>query len=132
MIWQVVHVTNPIVTGGNEHGQEVYGDPINTVRDVYGWSPKKSIGRGLQSQMVQQAPMQNRTVTEIFLLTPDRDWGYADNVLVPTDPSLGVDGPTVMYWVNGQPENYNFGPFGFQPGYRVSLFTVSDGTNVGS
>lgn len=100
----------PVTTGHNALGQ-----PITTAqtvqRRVYGWSVKRADDGGTPV-------LDGRTVTEISLLTPDGDWLDGDIVTLPD----GRD-----FTVHGEPHDSNAGPFGFTPGYRVTLRRVHDG-----
>lgn len=119
---QVVH-SPQAVTGVDEHGQYIVGDPVDTVRDVYGWFPAANGGTNsnpfMNSGIGMPATMSNRLITGLCMLTPDGDWTEGDIVTVPADGGN-------LYQVNGEPEDYSAGPFGFAPGYVVRLTRVSD------
>lgn len=126
--FQVVHRTQP-VTGENAHGQPTVGDYQNRVRDVYGWETKATIGSmGLGGQT--DAALSNRAEMQLSLLTPDGDWSNGDLVTVPdvgrVDDTPVDDVSGHLYQINGDPEDFNHGPFGFMPGYRVTLCRVTD------
>ncbi len=102
----VTHVTRANV-GENALGQPVI-DTTSATRSVYGWSAKQSDDGG-------EPTLAGRVITEINLLTPDGDWRDGDTVVLP-------DGREFV--VVGDPEDNNSGPFGFTPGYRVTLRRV--------
>ncbi|AYR01079.1 head-to-tail stopper [Mycobacterium phage LeMond] len=52
---------------------------------------------------------------EYTMVTPEPDWAHDDQVL---------DARGRKFVVHGEPEDYNLGPFGFTPGYRVTLRKV--------
>ncbi|QFP94802.1 head-to-tail stopper [Mycobacterium phage Marshawn] len=54
----------------------------------------------------------DRVLTEYTMLTPEPDWAHEDVV---------TDWRGREFKVDGEPEDYNGGPFGFTPGYRVTL-----------
>jgi len=93
----------------NALGQAIVLSATST-RAVYGWSSKSTTDGG-------DAPTANRVITEVYLLTPDADWRNGDSVVLP-------DGRKFI--VTGDPEDMNAGPFGFQPGYKVTLRRVHD------
>lgn len=97
----------PVTTGHNALGQ-----PVTTAqsvqRRVYGWSAKKNDDGGTPV-------LDGRVITEVSLLAPDGDWLDGDTVTLPN----GQD-----YIVVGDPEDNNAGPFGFTPGYKVTLRRV--------
>jgi len=105
----VTHV-HRLQTGENMLGQAITSE-TSTVRAVYGWSPRNTTDGG-------DAATASRVITEVNLLTPDGDWGDGDTVTLP-------DGRAFM--VVGDPDDLNAGPFGFSPGYRVTLRRVHDG-----
>lgn len=94
-------------TGENALGQKVTGS-TSVSRRVYGWSPKQSDDGG-------DAVLAGRVITDINLLTPDGDWADGDTVTLP-------DGRDFV--VVGDPLDNNGGPFGFTPGYVVTLRRV--------
>lgn len=95
----------------NALGQSVPTPGAGETRAVYGWRPKAtSEGR--------TAPVAGRVITELYLLTPDGDYAAEDWVRV---PGRG------LFAVVGDDEDFNAGPFGFQPGYRFTLRKVTDG-----
>lgn len=92
------------------------GQPVieyaSTDRAVFGWSPKSTEdGNG--------AALVGRTITELYLLAPEGDWAHGDTV---TLPGRGD------FMVVGDPEDLTAGPFGFAPGYRITLRRVHDGS----
>lgn len=102
----VTHVSRT-VTGENALGQATSSE-TSTSRAVFGWSPKQSDDGGTPV-------LDGRVITEINLLTPDGDWNDGDTVILP-------DGRSFV--VVGDPEDNNAGPFGFTPGYIVTLRRV--------
>lgn len=97
--------------GSNALGQTIPGPPTTRTRRVIGFEPK-TVDQGTV------AAYGKRTVTERWMLTGDPDWHDADHVT-----------HAGRRWtvVGEDPEDYNLGPFGFKPGYRVLLRRVSDG-----
>jgi hypothetical protein len=81
---------------------------LTTTRSVYGWSTA-----GSSPQMV--AAMADRVVTELSLLTPDSGWSHGDIVTIPNRGDFKV---------HGEPVDCNTGPFGFTPGFKVTLRRV--------
>jgi hypothetical protein len=105
-----VEHSSQVVTGENALGQAV-AEFVTQTRAVYGWSTKSATdGSG--------ADMAGRVTTEVSLLTPDSDWRDGDLV---TLPLLG------QFTVRGGVHDMSTGPFGFSPGYKVSLRKVQDG-----
>lgn len=94
-------------TGENALGQAVT-DSSTQSRPVFGWSPKSTEDGG-------EPALAGRVITEINLLTPDGDWTDGDTVTLP-------DGRDFV--VVGDPKDNNSGPFGFTPGYTVTLRRV--------
>ena len=99
------------VTGQNALGQDIT-EQVSHTRPVYGWSTKSATGGS-------GADLAERVITELSLLTPDSDWHNGDIVTLPNN--LGD------FVVRGGVEDMNSGPFGFRPGYRVTLRKVTDG-----
>lgn len=103
-----------VTSGANALGQAVV--TYQTVsRKVYGWSSNASTDVATDGGNAVTA---DRTITELSLLTPDGDWADGDKVNLP-------DGRE--FTVVGEPRDSNTGPFGFTPGYRVTLRRVHDG-----
>lgn len=102
----VTHITRTTT------GTDALGQPVTTTtsaqRPVFGWSPKQSDDGG-------DAVLAGRVITEINLLTSDGDWRDGDTVVLPDARE---------FVVVGDPEDNNAGPFGFTPGYRVTLRRV--------
>jgi hypothetical protein len=98
-----------VQTGENALGQPIYEEQTTDVA-VYGWQPVSEDERNT-------AALAGRTITDLKLLTPDGDWRSGDAVIV----------DDTQYEINGDVENYNTGPFGYQPGYAVNLRRVADG-----
>lgn len=99
--------TRRIQAGENALGQPVVSES-SAPRRVFGWSPKKSDDGA-------EPALAGRVITEINLLSPDGDWVDGDTVTLP-------DGRDFV--VVGDPHDNNAGPFGFTPGYRVTLRRV--------
>lgn len=103
--------TPRVVVGRNAMGQAKYGDGMPRQRGVYGWRNKSTVvGRTPQTA--------ERVISEVYLLTPEGDWAHGDIVAL---PGRG------RWRVHGDVEDFNTGPFGFTPGYRVTLQKVVDG-----
>lgn len=97
--------------GKNAAGQTVYGEPVATPRKVRGFQPA-------EETEVQSAQLAGRKITVLVMLTKDGDW--------PSDAKVELwDGRT--FEVNGDVQDYNLGPFDFEPGYAVNLRKVTDG-----
>jgi hypothetical protein len=111
----VTHLVRPKI-GKNELGQTVYGLPVATDRDVFGWY-QLSTAEGVARRTGQAAALGHRIITYKALLTPDGDWAPDSQVI--------LEGET--YDVDGDVEDFNRGPFGYRPGYRVTLKRVADG-----
>ena len=95
------------VVGENALGQ-VVTEKVTRSRAVFGWSFKSTSDGGT-------APLAGRVHTEVALLTPEPDWRDGDIVTLPDRGD---------FVVIGDPEDFNTGPFGFTPGYRVTLRRV--------
>ena len=106
LLHTVTHTTRT-VDGENALGQATVTEDSQT-RSVYGWSPRNTDDGG-------DAVTAARVITEVNLLTPDGDWTDGDTVTLP-------DGRAFV--VVGDPDDNNAGPFGFTPGYRVTLRRV--------
>lgn len=96
-------------TGETSLGQPIYDD-ASQARKVYGWAPTSETERN-------EAAMAGRTISELTLYTPDTDWSANDKIV--------VDGES--YEAIGGPQNFNHGPFGYQPGCTLNLRRVADG-----
>lgn len=105
----VTHTTRQ-QTGENALGQPTV-EETSVTRTVYGWSPRQSTDGA-------NPVFDSRVMTEIMLLTPDGDWTDGDTVTLPNGKE---------FTVVGEPIDSNAGPFGFTPGYRVTLRRVHDG-----
>lgn len=106
----VVHTPRQGTAVEDDAGQVTYLPGTPATRPVYGWRPR-------YSEVGATAVLQNRTVVGLYLLTPDGDYEHGDTV--------EVQGR--RYLVDGEHEDFNTGPFGFTPGYRVALRRVTDG-----
>lgn len=92
------------------HGNPVddWAAPVDV--DVYGWSVPMS---------EEPRPLEQRVVVDVKLYAPHgTQVGSKDRVTIPAGPHAGV------YTVEGGVEDYNHGPFGFQPGVVVNLQRV--------
>lgn len=98
------------VDGHNALGQAV-ATYTTRQRTVYGWSTRRN-------QDGRTADLAGRVITELNLLTPDPDWADGDKVTVPGRGEFVVVGGV---------DDFGAGPFGFSPGYRVTLRQVTDG-----
>lgn len=96
-----------------EGAEDDWGNPIASYADpvevgVYGWGPPSSddpirdVGSG--------------TVHDIDLYCSTPFCGHLDRVTLPNEP--------LPLMVQGRPDDFNHGPFGFRPGYRVKLKRV--------
>lgn len=99
-----------VTDGENALGQTLVTYEAVT-RAVYGWSTKTVTDGGGNPELA------DRTITELALLTPDGGWSDGDKVTMP-------DGRE--FTVIGDQSDSNTGPFGFTPGYRVTLRRVHD------
>lgn len=98
------------VTGENALGQ-ITTSHVSRTRSVYGWQPRLNTDG-------KSADLADRVITELLLLAPEGDWADGDKVVI---PGRGE------FVVHGEPEDFTTGPFGFTPGYRVTLRKVTDG-----
>jgi hypothetical protein len=115
-LFTVTHTVTEVI-GTNALGQDTV-ELTSRSRNVRGVSPKVNTDGS-------KPVMAGRVITEAYLLTRDGDWSDGDIVTLPD----GRD-----FTVVGEPEDNNLGPFGFAPGYKVTLRRVHDGpqTAVGS
>lgn len=99
----------PVLNGGIDdwgNPSESYGTPAAI--PVYGWASAtadaaiRALGTGVKH--------------DVDLFCSTAFCGHRDRVTLPGNPGA--------YLVEGEPENFNTGPFGFMPGYRVSLKKV--------
>lgn len=104
----VTHITSNVV-GVDALGHEVT-EHVTRQRAVYGFAPKSTT-------YGDTAALSERVITEVSLLTPDSDWKNGDSVIL-------SDGRRFV--VRGEAEDMNRGPFGFTPGYIVTLRRVYD------
>ena len=107
--WTISH-TVAEVTGQNALGQDTV-ELVTTSRTVFACSPKVNTDGST-------TVMAGRVITELYMMTRDGDYSDGDIVTLPD----GRD-----FTVVGEPENNNLGPFGFAPGYKVTLRRVHDG-----
>lgn len=104
-----------IADGENALGQTVI---TRTTREraVMGWHTKSTHDGG-------SAVLDGRVTTDVTLLTDEPDWADGDIVTIPEPfPDHGD------YSVHGSAKSCNTGPFGFTPGYTVTLRRVNHGT----
>lgn len=108
LLWEVQ--TKKYLEGGgtNSHGSQidVWADPVS--QRVYGWSVP-------DSREPKVAGHDRVTVRIELLVPPAFDCGPYDKVIVPGHGELDAI---------GDPEDFNHGPFGFQPGFVVNLGKV--------
>ncbi|QGH80299.1 head-to-tail stopper [Mycobacterium phage Malthus] len=108
---KIKHITREKI-GENALGQPIYADePTIREREVYGWRPKLARDGAT-------AALDGRTITELYLLMPEGDYADGDVIELP-------DGK--QYTVQGDVEDFNHGPFGWKPGYRLTMRRVHDG-----
>lgn len=99
------------VTRRTGTGEDAMGDPVvtwsepETVR-VYGWGPPSP------DEAIR--PVESGLKRDLDVYAPDP---FADNGDM-------VDVLGVAFAAVGHPEDFSHGPFGFTPGYRVSLARV--------
>lgn len=108
--FSVTHWTRPVI-GRNPAGQKKYGDPVPRARTVRGFQPAGE-------EENQTAQLAGRKVTELVMLTADGDW--------PADSMVELEDGR-QFEVNGDVQDFNLGPFGFQAGFAVNLRKVTDG-----
>lgn len=102
-----VEHSTPAKTGENALGQATV-EWQTVTRSVYGWHAP--------SGSPQMTPaMADRVVTELSLLTPEPGWSHGDVVTIPGRGDFKV---------HGDVHDCNTGPFGFTPGYKVTLRKV--------
>lgn len=99
-------------------GQDDYGNdtetfgPAHTQR-VYGWAPG---GAGSARSTREADDARATVVTDLQLFAPaEFVCGAQDRVVI----------GGVTYFVEGNVEDFNHGPFGFRPGVRVNLQRVT-------
>lgn len=97
-------------TGENALGQDVLGDPQTVPRDV-------SSLRHRSTTVGTTGALKDRVIIEYSMATPDSDWTHGDTVTIP-------DGRDFI--VEGGAQDFNSGPFGFEPGYLVTLRRVEE------
>lgn len=98
----------PYVEGATDaHGNPVesWGAPEDVA--VYGWAAPNSTEPKLAGH--------DRVVVDVEVYAPTSFAGPRDKVTLPAGKT---------YRVEGEPEDYNHGPFGWQPGYVVNLSRV--------
>jgi len=102
--YAVLH--EPSLAGGeDEMGDPIEGYGPSVSVPVYGWAPP--------SADTEIRPSGTGVVRDIDLYSPTRFCGPGDRVTLPSEPG--------KFDVIGYPEDYNYGPFRFKPGYRVNL-----------
>lgn len=98
----------PPLEGRDEYGNDLTGHDVDNpdTQKVYGWAPAGT----------DETATWRRTVTaDLQLFAPPGFRCTSQDAVV-------VDG--VTYTVEGVPEDYTHGPFGWEPGIRVNLTRV--------
>lgn len=93
--------------------QDEWGNPIDTFASpvevsVYGWAPPNS------DQPIRD--LSTGVDHDIDLYCSKPFCSHLDRVTLPSESAALV--------VQGKPDDFNHGPFGFMPGYRVKLKRV--------
>ncbi|ALF00445.1 head-tail adaptor [Mycobacterium phage Mufasa] len=109
---KVVHVDR-VKVGENAMGQALT-EPRTRTRWVTSLRPRVN-------ESGTAAALVDRVITEYTMVTPESDWTHGDSV---------TDARGRKFKVHGDVEDYNLGPFGFTPGYRVTLRRVNDGAQT--
>ncbi|AFN37805.1 head-tail adaptor [Mycobacterium phage MacnCheese] len=104
--FKVLH-TATVSTGTNSAGQAITR-PWTVERRITSLRPK-------QNDTAAAAALRDRLITEYTMVTPDSDWPHGSTV---------TDWRGWKFTVHGDVEDFNGGPFGFTPGYRVTLRRV--------
>lgn len=104
----VIHARR-VKTGTNEHGQPIFTYAAPVSRQVYGIQPGETFPDTTPGTA-------NLVVTQLDMLTPDGDWAHGDAV------TITGRGDFTVY---GGVDDYNTGPFGFRPGFKVTLRSVN-------
>ncbi|WNM69526.1 head-to-tail stopper [Mycobacterium phage Syra333] len=102
-----VQHTTTLKTGENAAGQPIV-EPVTFPRKVTSLRPRVNEPG---SAVADNAAV----LTEYSMVTPENDWAHGD---------LVTDWHGRKFTVWGDVEDYNGGPFGFRPGYRVTLRKV--------
>lgn len=96
-----------VKVGENAAGQ-ARTEPRDNARKVSSLRPRRNdTGRA--------AALADRLITEYSMATPDYDWPHG---------SVVIDWHGREFTVHGDVEDFNGGPFGFAPGYLVTLRRV--------
>lgn len=105
--WTVL--THAVVEGTkNSHGNKTKTWASGVEQPVYGWAPPTADLEPLEAG-------RTAVIRDLDVFAP------SEFVVGPHD-RVTVDGD--LYEVVGHPEDFNHGPFGFAPGFRVSLKRV--------
>ena len=105
--WAVSHEAR--TTGGlDEMNMPVEGFSSPVSVPVYGWGPPGA------DEIIRPLETGVKRDLDLYCATPFA--GHGDRVTVP--------GERLPFKVEGYPEDYNRGPFGFAPGYRLNLVRV--------
>ena len=100
-----------VKSGESGHGQPVFTFSTPQARAVYGLQPGETFPDNTPGTA-------NRVITTLDLLTPEGDWAHGDVVTV------SGRGDFMVY---GEVDDLNTGPFGYRPGFKVTLRRVHDG-----
>lgn len=110
---KVLHTTNVKV------GENAAGQPLTEPHTRERWvsSLRKRV-----NDVAWPAEKSGRVIVEYSMATPESDWAHDD---------LVVDKRGRKFKVYGDVEDYNQGPFGFEPGYLVILREVKSNGPAG-
>lgn len=98
----VTHIARIDTDGRDAHGNPIHRWAEPEVRKVFGWHQSSS------SEPSEQGA--NRVATTLVVLSP---WPAT------VKDQIAIDG--VTYEVVGESQDWNHGPFGFEPGYRFTI-----------
>lgn len=110
---RVLHTTS-VQVGENAAGQPIVQEHTRE-RDVI--SLRKRV-----NDTARPVEKSGRVIVEYSMATPEPDWAHGD---------LVVDKRGRRFTVEDSVEDYNMGPFGFEPGYLVILREVKDNGPAG-
>lgn len=96
-----------------EGAEDDWGNPVDSFAEpvevnVYGWGPPSA------DEPIRDTD--SGLAHDIDLYCSKPFCGHLDKVTLPNEPLSLV--------VQGRPDDFNYGPFGFTPGYRVKLKRV--------